>query len=501
MLHPSLRTGLILALAALLGGALGPASALAATAKDEKESKKGFMAAYQAAGDDEAARAKTLEMLESAPDSVKVDMLIGKVLPRDDAPPVQTRAVRVLKTVKEAGALKKLIAAAQKKKGKWAVRGTALEALGSMESDLAVQALVKVVKKGDTMGMAGALYALAERCPPEARDDVYKLMDHSAWQVRLGTLEYLGGLKDKSTLPWLVDRLEEESGRLRHEVVVALQRATGKRYGDDALKWRALAAGDDPEKVEKETPTEKKVTKGATGSAVTEEIKPTYYGEPVYSGKVVFVVDLSLSMNAEMVIDRDMLVRETGAVVTGDAEKTKEFKKKHGEVMPIEWWKIRTRKDFAVAQLKFVISTLKRDQAFDVVWYSDSIKAWQGGLVPARPQIKLKAAAWMDGLECEGGTNTWGGIAKALNLVGRGTDKENYTRGADTIYFLSDGQPSVGDIVDTDKIVAALERIYKVRRVNINVIQIGTSPLPFMERIARVTEGKFKFFKAGPKKN
>ena len=42
-------------------------------------------------------------------------------------------------------------------------------------------------------------------------------------------------------------------------------------------------------------------------------MEPTYYGQKVYSDKVVFVIDLSLSMNEEMVVDREMIVRETGA--------------------------------------------------------------------------------------------------------------------------------------------------------------------------------------------
>ena len=229
-------------------------------------------------------------------------------------------------------------------------------------------------------------------------------------------------------------------------------------------------------------------------------VEPTYYGEKVYSDKVIFVIDLSLSMNAEMVIDRDTIVRETGAVVSGSKAETKKEKKKDGEIIPIEWWKIRTRKDFAVSQLKYVVSTLKRGQLFDLVWYSDSVVVWQGRLTPATPQIKVKAANWLDELKCEGGTNTWGGLTKALNLVGRGTDDENYSRGADTIYFMSDGQPSVGDIKDTDAIVDAIERIHKVRRVKIHVAQVGTSPLPFMKRLAAVTDGNYRFFKAGEPK-
>ena len=199
------------------------------------------------------------------------------------------------------------------------------------------------------------------------------------------------------------------------------------------------------------------------------------------------------------------LVRETGAVVSsghgeGDAKKP-EPPKGDDEVIPIEWWKIKTRMDFARSQLRYVISILKHDQWFDVVWFSDSVVAWQGRMVPAARATKTRAADWLDSLKCEGGTNTWGGLTKALNLVGKGGEDENYGRGADTIYFLSDGEPSKGDIKDKEQIVAALARIEKVRHVKIHVIQIGTSPLPFMKQIAAVTGGDYKFFNAkGPAK-
>jgi Mg-chelatase subunit ChlD len=323
--------------------------------------------------------------------------------------------------------------------------------------------------------------------------------------VRLAALDYFARLGDPKTLPFLVDALEAESGRLKQEVVETLKSVTGKDYGRDAAKWRAYAGGGaaaaDAAGAKPADPAAGGGRAVATGEAAVE---PTYYGQKIWSDRVVFIIDLSLSMLEEMVIDRERLIRETGAVVSGGSNTGGEGakpEKREDEVMPIEWWKIKTRMDFARSQLKFAISTLKRDQWFDVVWFSDSVKTWQGRMIPATAAAKVKAAEWLDELKCEGGTNTWGGLTKGLNLVGRGTDEENYGRGADTLYFLSDGAPSIGDVKDPDAIVAAMERIHKVRRVKINVVQIGTSPLPFMKRLASVTGGEYKFFNAkGPAK-
>ncbi len=502
MRHSVLRSGFLLA--ALLAAAPFPAMA---GEKEEKAkaaaAEAAFRSAYAAASADPKARSKAVELLRDAPDSLKVSLILDGVLPRDDAPAVQRSATVVLRTVKDPSCVKELLDQAQKK-SPWSIRGVVVDALGGIEDPAALAGLRKLAKDADPMAAASAIFALAERHPPEALEEVKKALVHSQWQVRLAALEFLARLEDITTVPLLCDRLEEEDGRLKQEVVEALKAVTGRDYKDDALKWRAYAAGgvEAAEKAGAGAPDPAAAGGGRAVATGAAPVEPTYYGEKVVSDKVVFVVDFSLSMNEEMIIDRETIVRETGAVVTGSEEEAKaKGAPKEGEVVPIEWWKIRTRMDFARSQLKYVISTLKRDQYFDVIWYSDSVVAWQGGLVPAKPGVKLKAIQWLDEQKCEGATNIWGGLTKALNLVGKGTQDENYSRGADTIYFMSDGAPSVGDIKDPDAIVDAIERIHKVRRVKIHVAQIGTSKMPFMQKLAAVTGGNYRFFKAGePKK-
>ncbi len=478
-----------------------PPSALAGD-KEDAALEKTFRESYAAAVED-ADRARVVATLATAPDASKVRLLVDGVLKREPAAPVQAAAVKVLGAVTDERLLKEIVADASGK-GDFQVRGVLIEALGRVDSPLAVDGLVRMAKGEDTKTVAAALFALAERKPPEGRDVAKKGLEHKSWQVRLGALDYLQRLNDATTLPWIVDLLEEETGRMREECIHVLKRITGKDYERDVVKWRAFAAGGEAAVAalgsSEPAPAKPASADGAAVSSEGDAPPPTYYGLKVYSDRVVFVVDLSLSMNDSMTIDRDKMARETGAVTSGSGASA-DPKKDPEEIQGLEWWKIRSRMDFARAQMKHVVSMLGRDQWFDIVWFSESVVAWQGQMIPANPANKARAAAWLDSLKCEGGTNTWGGLTKALNLVGRGTDEENYRRGADTLYFMSDGQPSKGDIIETDKIVAAMERIHKVRRVKINVVQIGTSRLPFMEDLARVTGGAYKFFdaKAGEK--
>jgi len=471
--------------------------------KKNAEAEKTFLDAYRSASSDDSAREKAVKDLNDAPDAVKVSALLKKVLPKEEAPGVISAAVGVLRGVADPEAVKILTTEAIER-GPWQVRGAAIEALGGVRDPAGVEALRKIVKAGgDPKPLAAAAFALAQTRSADAMPEVLTLLGHGAWQVRLGAFEYLAVMRDPKSVPALVDRLETETGRLRREIADILQAVTGKSYGMDAAKWRAYAAGGEAaaDAVGSGKPGDPAAGGGtrdvATGGVV---IEPTYYGEPIYSDKVIFVIDLSLSMNDEMVVDRDMIVRETGAIASGGgADGKTSDPPRDDDVMPIEWWKIRTRMDFARSQLKYAISTMKKDQWFDVVWFSDSVKTWQGRMVAASRSNKYRAAEWIDSLKCEGGTNTWGGLSKALHLVGTGTADENYSRGADTIYFLSDGEPSVGDIKDKDHILAAIERIHKVRRVKINVVHIGPSQMHFLQALASRTGGRYKFFNAkGP---
>jgi hypothetical protein len=502
--------GLLLAAAAAIPGVAAPAASGSPLAplpgeKDDAAATAAFDKAWRAAGDDGAARAAAVASLDKAPPEVAVKILLGRVLPNDDFAAVQSASVKVLAghAASDAAALKAIVECAQAK-GPWVPRSVAIEALGRSGAEGAPAALRRVLKETDGKAIAAALFALSGIKPAPGAADLKALAGHSAWQVRLGVYACLAAGKDPASLPLLVDRLEEESGRLLHECADALVAVSGKDYGTDAVRWRAYAAGgEDAVKAHAAAEAAKREAEAAkaggnravaTGPETVQDT-PTYYGLKIVSDRVVFIVDLSLSMNAEMVVDRDTMIRETGAVVSGTgAGETPDTKK--DDVQGLEWWKIRTRVDFAKAQMKYVVSTLKKDQWFDIVWFSDSVQAWMGQMVPATPHNKAKAAAWIEELKCEAGTNTWGGLTKGLNLVGKGGEEENYRRGADTLYFMSDGEPSKGDIVDKGQIVAALERIHKVRRVKVNVVQIGTSILPFMEDLARVTGGKFKFFNA-----
>ena len=94
-------------LAALVLAAPAPAGA-AQDSKKNADAEAKFLAAFRAAGEDDTARSKAVLDLNDAPDAVKVNALLKKVLPREDAPKVISAAIGVLRGVKDPAALKVL---------------------------------------------------------------------------------------------------------------------------------------------------------------------------------------------------------------------------------------------------------------------------------------------------------------------------------------------------------------------------------------------------------
>ena len=60
-----------------------------------------------------------------------------------------------------------------------------------------------------------------------------------------------------------------------------------------------------------------------------------------------------------------------------------------------------------------------------------------------------------------GKTNTYAALMSALDAGGRGLYDKHYDSQVDTIYFLSDGNPSTGEYVEKDEILAEVRRVLR----------------------------------------
>ena len=90
-----------------------------------------------------------------------------------------------------------------------------------------------------------------------------------------------------------------------------------------------------------------------------------------------------------------------------------------------------------------------------------------------------------------GKTNTYGALMSALHVTGPKTADKDYEVDVDTVFFLSDGRPTVGDFGDPDDILRELKNVNELRKVVIHTIAIGEFQKDFMRRIADQNGGVF----------
>ncbi len=155
---------------------------------------------------------------------------------------------------------------------------------------------------------------------------------------------------------------------------------------------------------------------------------PSYYGFPVRSSKVVFVLDVSRSMG----------------------------------------W--NGRLDTAKKELIQTLAKLPRTTRFNLIAYSDRIWRWKPALTEAKPATVTRAIAFVRAQRALSGTNTYAALAAAFD------DPD-----ADTIFFLSDGHPSVGRVTDPDVILNVVRGWNRLRRVRVHCVALlkGLPPAAF----------------------
>jgi hypothetical protein len=138
---------------------------------------------------------------------------------------------------------------------------------------------------------------------------------------------------------------------------------------------------------------------------------------------------------------------------------------------------------------------LRPETQFNVATFAGVVTAWKKDELPATKVHVEAAIAWLREQLPRGGTATFDALSFGIDQ----TD-------VDTIYFLSDGVPSLGRFEEQETILAELRRANRFRRVSINTIAliVGKSPIEsvlkyedpddmadFMGRIAQENFGAF----------
>jgi HEAT repeat protein len=310
------------------------------------------------------------------------------------------------------------------------VASIAIGLLAGFPSEATTQLLIKLAG-GSRPGVAiSALDALAETRAAEGFPVFEKALKAKEWPIRVAAIHGLSKQRRRESIDLLLERVDKEEGRLLAEIVDALRLLTGKPFGYAPGQWKEWWAGAKetfllPEKAEAVVTSQAGMT--------------TYHGVPVVSNRMVFLVDISGSMSE----------------LTG----------------------IETRMDQSKKELLRVLGQLGKDVQVNMVFFDERIEPWRKALVPIRPNLK-EAQAVIAKLAPRGSTNIFDALDAAFQL-----------KDADTIYLLSDGEPTNGRIIDTEDILREVRKMNRLRQIVIHTISFG--PSPFLKTLAAQNGGQY----------
>jgi hypothetical protein len=327
-------------------------------------------------------------------------------------------------------------------------------------------------------------------------DAVVALLGDNEWQVQSAAIAAVGQLRIQAAIQPLID-LQREVGRLQIECSESLFKITGTDLGVDPTRWQDWWRTTQ-EIASWRIPTDEELAKKAESRKKYDALygkqapdTPAFANIPINSTNVLFIIDVSGSMD-------DLVV---------EVEKFQGY---------------RDRKRFTIVQTELLntIEALTANTNFDIVAFATDIHPWKRRLVPANVVNKDAARSWVRNLKPIGGNEAqdlaMAGLSGAANLsAGKtntlkalmhafGIDPEKPVKQAitgfdraavkgmlDTVYFLSDGRPSIGKLIEAQEILHEVRRYNEIYKMVFHAIAIGDFQKEFLQQLAEENGGVF----------
>ncbi|MFH0944964.1 MAG: HEAT repeat domain-containing protein [Planctomycetota bacterium] len=365
-------------------------------------------------------------------------------------------------------------------------------ALGRLQATGAVEGIVKLLESGEPTVQIAAIDALGEIRDPSANAAVLARLEDRKWQVRVAVVGALAKLRQKESVQPLIDLLRTEKGRLIDDTLATLVSLTTFDLGNHPDKWQEVW---DRVKDRFEVPSEADIQKARENfeKALLRYTPGTddFAGIPTRSKRILYVIDISGSME-DPLLDREKFVLE-GRTYSA-------------------FIKIEVVKHELVRTLENLDDTV----FFNVIAFATQVKPWKKrGLVQANILNRKAAADWVSRLQAIGGqsqslkrqaglslsagggmgkTNTYDVLMTALDAKAADSGYDtDLGSPVDTIFFLSDGDPTAGPITEIDRILLEVRRVNALRKIKIHTINIGknTRGKLMMRDLARQNDGVF----------
>jgi len=349
------------------------------------------------------------------------------------------------------------------------MRQAAARALANQQAEQGVPALIAALDDSVPAIRVIAAQALGELRAKDAAAALIQRINASDWSLQKAAVEALAKVRAKESVDPLLTKFENDEGLVIEAVYKALVAITGQDYKYRTVLWRKWW---DRHGKNFKLPTDDQIKAAKLKAAKSMEgyakSKRKYHKIETLSRKMIFILDISTSMRDKIVIPPDATDKQRA-----------EFPD-------------RVRMEIAKREMIEILATLDKNVFFNIITFAGRVKPWRDGLVSGSSRNaaikfvrRLKTIAPASGNSSgeEQKTNTYGALVAAFGLA----DKKVPDC---TIFLVTDGLPTTGEIVEIRKVVAAINELNRTRGIVIHVICFDKEALRRLKPLAEQSGGQ-----------
>ncbi len=290
------------------------------------------------------------------------------------------------------------------------------------------------------------------------------------WRTDMELLDVVAAFPRKSAVPALIQALDLEvrspdalvtainkraSPLLRDRAGSLLRAMTGAMLkSDDAAGWREFW----------EREQHNITVPAALPAPRADGTRAQFFGVPVTGGSIAFLIDTSGSMKDA----------PAGGPVTGPHAR--------GE---------GSRLQAAKEQLLLAAQAMPAESQYLVLTFADEARTWTATPVKPTASSLRSLTELLSRLRPHGGTNLFDGLVQALQLQERRYGGVEAPK-IDELFVLSDGQPTVGVVTDTEALLRLVREANKYAQIRIHCVFTGTgSGAALLRSLAEQNGGVF----------